>query len=66
MEQQQRTPVNRILDEPTGEVEQALVRARRTAFVARFIVLRESKRTRAHRVIETMEWADQTTAGGIV
>lgn len=42
--------------------EQASNRARRTAFVARFIVLRESKRTRAHRVIELMEWDDRTTA----
>jgi hypothetical protein len=38
-----------------------LIRARRTAFVARFIVLRESKRTRAHRVIELMAWEDLTT-----
>lgn len=38
------------------------IRARRTAFVARFIVLRESKRTRAHRVIEMMEWSDSTSA----
>lgn len=38
------------------------IRARRTAFVARFIVLRESKRTRAHRTIEMMEWSDETTA----
>jgi hypothetical protein len=38
----------------------ALVRARRTAFVARFIVLRESKRS--HRIIETMSWSDDTTA----
>lgn len=42
-------------------LERAIVRARRTAFVARFIVLRESKRTRAHRVIELMEWGDLTT-----
>lgn len=40
----------------------ALLKARRTAFVARFIVLRESKRTRAHRTIEMMEWGDETTA----
>ena len=39
-----------------------VIKARRTAFVARFIVLRESKRTRAHRVIEMMDWDDQTTA----
>lgn len=44
-----------------SEREMALVRARRTAFVARFIVLRESKRTRAHRIIEMMEWEDLTT-----
>lgn len=42
-------------------LEKAIIRARRTAFVARFIVLRESKRTRAHRVIEMMEWDDFTT-----
>lgn len=39
-----------------------LLRARRTAFVARFIVLRESKRSRAHRVIEMMAWDDNTSA----
>ena len=42
-------------------LEKAIVRARRTAFVARFIVLRESKRTRAHRAIEMMDWSDLTT-----
>lgn len=40
----------------------ALIRARRTAFVARFIVLRESKRTKAHRIIEMMDWHEDTTA----
>lgn len=45
----------------SAEVEQALVKARRTAFVARFIVLRESKRTKAHRIIEMMEWNQNTT-----
>ena len=40
----------------------ALEEARRTAFVARFIVLREAKRTKAHRVIERMEWERKTTA----
>ena len=40
----------------------ALVKARRTAFVARFIVLRESKRSRSHRVIEQLEWSDDTSA----
>jgi hypothetical protein len=39
-----------------------LARARRTAFVARFIVLRESKRTKAHRRIEELEWDSSTSA----
>jgi len=39
-----------------------LTRARRTAFVARFIVLRESKRTKAHRRIEELEWDNNTSA----
>lgn len=44
------------------ETEAARLRARRTAFVARFIVLRESKRSRAHRTIEMLSWQDDTTA----
>jgi hypothetical protein len=44
-----------------AELDRAIIRARRTAFVARFIVLREGKRTKAHRVIEMMEWDDLTT-----
>jgi hypothetical protein len=44
-----------------AELDKAIIRARRTAFVARFIVLREGKRTKAHRVIEMMEWDDLTT-----
>jgi hypothetical protein len=43
------------------ESDPAVVRARRTAFVARFIVLRESKRSRAHRRIEELAWDDSTT-----
>jgi hypothetical protein len=43
------------------ESDKEIIRARRTAFVARFIVLREGKRTKAHRVIEMMEWDDLTT-----
>lgn len=43
------------------ERDQAHIRARRTAFIARFIVLREAKRSRAHRVIEMMGWEDLTT-----
>ncbi|MDC0357364.1 hypothetical protein OAO01_00980 [Oligoflexia bacterium] len=46
--------------EPSAN-ETALIKARRTAFVARFVVLRESKRTRAHRVIEMMDWDLLTT-----
>lgn len=45
-----------------SDQQKSLIRARRTAFTARFIVLRESKRSRAHRVIEMMEWDDLTTA----
>ena len=44
------------------ELKAAVVRARRTAFVARFIVLRESKRSRSHRIIEQFDWSDTTTA----
>lgn len=40
----------------------ALVQARRTAFIARFIVLRESKRTKAHRRIEQLSWKEESTA----
>ena len=43
-------------------LERNLVIARRTAFVARFIVLRETKNSHAHRTIELMEWEDSTTA----
>lgn len=38
-----------------------LERARRTAFISRFIVLREGKKSKAHRQIETLEWTDATT-----
>ena len=45
------------------EVNQAALNsATRTAFVARFIVLREGRRSRAHRVIEQMVWDETTTA----
>jgi len=47
---------------PLTEAERASLRARRTAFVARFIVLREAKRSRAHRVIEMMTWPDLMSA----
>ena len=43
-------------------MKRKIIAARRTAFVARFIVLREGKRTRAHRVIEMLEWTNSCTA----
>ncbi|MCC6220712.1 MAG: hypothetical protein IT291_05670 [Deltaproteobacteria bacterium] len=36
--------------------------ALRTAFVSRFIVLREGRRSRAHRDIEQFSWDNDTTA----
>jgi len=42
-----------------------ILRARRTAFIARFIVLREAKRSRAHRAIEKMTWQDYASAEDI-
>lgn len=53
---------NGVLKGGNQEVEKLVISARRTAFVARFIVLRESKRSRAHRVIELLKWSDETTA----
>ena len=35
--------------------------AQRTAFIARFIVLREGRRSRAHRKIEEMSWSNDAT-----
>jgi len=34
----------------------------RTAFISRFIVLREARRTKAHRLIENMIWEEESTA----
>ena len=42
--------------------ETVKTRAKRTAFVARFIVLREGRRSRAHRAIEDLSWDDLATA----
>lgn len=36
--------------------------ATRTAFLARFIVLREGRRSRAHRIIEALNWEEDTRA----
>lgn len=43
-----------------------LERARRTAFISRFIVLREGKKSKAHRQIETIAWTDSTTTEELV
>ncbi len=37
----------------------------RAAFISRFIVLREARRTKAHRLIEQMSWDDSETAEGL-
>ena len=50
-----------MANEENNFSNEVIVAARRTAFVARFIVLRESKRTRAHRVIEMMSWEPTTS-----
>ncbi|MCB0359609.1 MAG: hypothetical protein KDD44_08225, partial [Bdellovibrionales bacterium] len=34
----------------------------RTAIIAHIIVLREGRRSRAHRIIEEMEWSEDSTA----
>ena len=60
--QQATTGVVPDFDTESPAFKVALLKARRTAFVARFVVLRESKRTRAHRVIEMSEWEDLTCA----
>lgn len=57
----------RVANEGSAKGEHTLeqvrsIEARRTAFVARFIVLRESKRSKAHRSIELMRWEPGTTA----
>lgn len=56
------TPQGRTTSSLTKEQELAAIQARRTAFVARFIVLREGKRSRAHRMIELLTWSKDTTA----
>ncbi len=43
-----------------NELEKTI--ARRTAFLSRFIVLREGRRSRAHRMIEELCWNDDTSA----
>lgn len=50
---------------PDDERKRVMIRARRTAFISRFIVLREARRSRAHRKIELMQWEDHETAEGM-
>lgn len=46
-----------------SEIDPVMQRsAIRTAFVARFIILREGRRSRAHRVIEQMTWTETAIA----
>lgn len=40
--------------------------ALRTAFIARFIVLREGRRSKAHRMIEEMVWSDSASADDVL
>lgn len=48
-----------------SQTEQKII-ALRTAFVARFIVLREGRRSRAHRTIEDTVWSELTTAEDLI
>jgi len=48
---------------PRRQIDPELRRiALRTAFVARFVVLREGRRSRAHRLIEELSWPTSATA----
>ena len=49
-------------EQPTNVDEASWNIALRTAFVSRFIVLREGRRSRAHRSIEDLSWLPETTA----
>ena len=54
--------IKRRTEDLTPEESQRIAAALRTAFIARFIVLREGRRSRAHRAIEDLEWNQSTTA----
>jgi hypothetical protein len=61
------SPGSVSLEEPvfqrnTPQESDLAIFARRTAFLARFIVLREGKRSRAHRAIELLHWEPLATA----
>ena len=51
-----RRPINKDFDPEKRRI------ALRTSFVSRFIVLREGRRSRAHRKIEQMEWDRSASA----
>lgn len=53
--------INSIRASRANKSPELLESARRTAFVSRFIVLREGRRSRAHREIEQMTWTTETT-----
>jgi len=61
-EAKQFTPLRKTRRNGRPITDSERVIALRTAFVARFIVLREGRRSRAHRVIEQMEWEKETPA----
>ena len=42
--------------------QELLIAVTRAAFISRFIVLREGRRSRAHRKIEKLAWTQETTA----
>jgi hypothetical protein len=57
----------RSMQPPTGSIvrtpdDNKRAIALRTAFLARFIVLREGRRSRAHRLIEDLAWNENSTA----
>jgi hypothetical protein len=65
---QQSTPVNQRLKLPRSHRQKRyesdspeFLAALRTAFIARFIVLREGRRTKAHRALEHLRWDESTT-----
>ncbi|MCS6960896.1 MAG: hypothetical protein NZT61_00120 [Deltaproteobacteria bacterium] len=47
----------KLIDVP----KEVIIRAQRTAFVSKFIILRETKISPAHTVIEMLTWEDKTT-----
>lgn len=65
---QQNLPINQRIKLPRSHRQKRyendspeFVAAMRTAFIARFIVLREGRRTKAHRALEHLRWDEKTT-----